>query len=424
VSTDTGPRRRQLGYFRAVRVLGFIAILAACNFQSTPAPATEVDASAEAPGSDAAALDAAPVVDAAILPDAQLCYGVGVVKVCFPALPSGTVNLPGGVNPLDTSVNASCTLVVAQQGGPPLCVIAGTTVTVSGTLVAIGTRPLVLVATDVLTVSSSGTIDVSSISGNGARRGAGGSAAECSHSDSGQNDSGGAGGGAGGSFGTVGGKGGTGDQNNSALPIGSGLGGTAGTVQIAPTVLHGGCAGGAGGAGSVDPRDTGGAGGDGGGAVYLIAGSRIAIDNNGNVFASGAGGRVTAGAGGRQEGAGGGGSGGMIGLGAPTIQVQGRVVANGGGGGGGGGNVGGTSGGNGSTMQWNQRAVAGAGDPVPPPNGPAGDGAQGTATGGTTNLDGISSDLGAGGGAGGLGLIWTYGTLNGGAMMSPAPNQH
>lgn len=407
-----------------MRVLGFIAILAACNFQSTRAPGTDVDASADGPGIDAARLDAAPVVDAVILPDAQLCYGVGVVKVCFSALPTGTVNLPGAANPLDTSVNASCTLVVAQQGGPSLCVIGGTTVTVSGTLVAIGARPLVLVATDVLTVSSSGTIDVSSVSGNGARRGAGGNATECSRSDKGQNDSGGAGGGAGGSFGAVGGTGGTGDLDSSGPPGGSGAGGNAGAAQTSPTVLHGGCVGGAGGAGTNDPRDTGGTGGDGGGAVYLIAGSRIAIEGNGNVFASGAGGRVTAGSGGFQEGAGGGGSGGMIGLDAPMIQVQGRVVANGGAGGGGGGNVGGTGGGNGSTMQWNQRAAAGVGDPVPPPNGPAGDGAQGTATGVTTNLDGRSADLGGGGGAGGLGLIWTYGTLNGGAMMSPAPNQH
>jgi hypothetical protein len=423
VSTDIGPRGRQLGYVGRVRVLGFIAILAACNFQSTRAPVTDVDASVDGPGIDAAALDATSV-DAVILPDAQLCYGVGVVKVCFQALPTGTVTLPAGANPLDTSVNTNCTQVVAQQGGPSLCVIAGMNVTVSGTLVAVGARPLVLVATDVLTVNSSGTIDVSSVGGTGARRGAGGGATECSPSAKGQNDSGGAGGGAGGSFGTVGGRGGTGDVNTSDLPIGTGQGGNAGAAQTSPTVLHGGCVGGAGGAGSVDPRDTGGAGGDGGGAVYLIAGNRIAIENNGNVFASGAGGRVTAGSAGFQQGAGGGGSGGMIGLDAPTIQVQGRVVANGGAGGGGGGNVGGTAGGNGTTMQWNQRAVAGVGDPVPPPNGPAGNGAQGTATGVTTNLDGNNSDLGGGGGAGGLGLVWTYGTLNGGAMMSPAPNQH
>jgi hypothetical protein len=132
---------------------------------------------------------------------------------------------------------------------------------------------------------------------------------------------------------------------------------------------------------------------------------------------------VTIAPGGRQEGGGGGGSGGMIVLDAPTIQVQGRVAANGGAGGGGGGNVGGTSGGDGSTVLWNQRANAGIGDPVAPPNGPAGNGAQGTTAGVAINLDGNGSDLGAGGGAGGLGLIWTYGTLNGGAQMSPAPNQ-
>ena len=49
---------------------------------------------------------------------------------------------------------------------------------------------------------------------------------------------------------------------------------------------------------------------------------------------------------------------------------------------------------------------------------------QRTTVGVTTNLDGIGSDLVAGRGAGGLGRILTYGSLVGGAMMSPAPDQH
>jgi hypothetical protein len=112
----------------------------------------------------------------------------------------------------------------------------------------------------------------------------------------------------------------------------------------------------------------------------------------------------------------------MIVFDAQSMQINGRVVANGGAGAGGGGNIGGTPGGNGSTMQWNQRAPAGIGDPAPP-NGPAGNGAEGTATGQSSNVDGTSSDLGGGGGGGGLGVVWTYGTLNGGSMMSPAPVQ-
>jgi hypothetical protein len=420
VSADIGPRGRRLGYVRGVKLLGLIATLSACSFQSTRAPGQDSDANGGGPGSDVA-VDGSP--DAVIPPDLRTCFGVGVVSVCLAVQPSGAVNLPGVNSTIDTTLSGNCVQVVAQQGGPSLCVIAGTTVTVSGSFVAIGARPLVLIATEEITVNGSATLDASSVSGSGARRGAGANPAECSRSDKGKNDSGGAGGGAGGSFGTVGGIGGTGDVDGSGPPGGAAIGGTPGAAQTETTVLRGGCIGGAGGDGNnSEARNTGGAAGDGGGAVYLIAGNRITI--NGNVFASGGGGRVTAGIAGRLEGAGGGGSGGMIVLDAPTIQVQGRVVANGGAGGGGGGNVGGTNGGDGSTLLWNQRAAAGIGDPVPPPAGPAGNGAQGTATGAITNLDGSNSDLGAGGGAGGLGLIWTYGTLNGGAMMSPAPDQH
>jgi len=418
VCAELVPRGRHLGYVQGVKVLGLTAFLAACNFQSTRAPGADVDASPSGPAVDAA-VDSVQSPDAtAPMPDAQNCFGVGVVKVCLQALPAGSINLPGVMNPIDTTASGNCDQVVAQQGGPALCVIAATNVTVIGGMIATGTRPLVVVATDSITVNGGAKIDVSSVTGTGARRGAGSNFEQCSRSDKGRNDTGGAGGGGGGSFGTVGGKGGTGDLNNSDPPGTPATGGNPGAAASSVAVLRGGCSGGAGGEGDNSP---GGAAGDGGGAVYLIAGNRITI--NGDIFASGGGGRVTGTPGGRQEGGGGGGSGGMIVLDAPTLQVQGRVAANGGAGGGGGGNVGGTVGGDGTTLLWNQRANAGVGDPVPPPNGPAGNGAQGTAANLTTNLDGNGSDLGAGGGAGGLGLIWTYGTLNGGSQMSPAPNQ-
>jgi hypothetical protein len=426
VCAELVPRGRHLGYVRGVKVLGLTAILAACNFQSTRAPGTDVDASPSGPAVDAA-VDGAQSPDAtAPMPDAQNCFGVGIVKVCLQVQPAGSINLPGPINPIDTTSSANCDQVVAQQGGPALCVIAATNVTVTNGMIATGARPLVVIATDSITVNNNAKIDVSSVTGAGSRRGAGSNFDQCSRSDKGRNDSGGAGGGGGGSFGTVGGRGGTGDLNNSDPPGTTATGGNPGAASASPTVLRGGCIGGGGGEGdNSDQNRIGGAAGDGGGAVYLIAGNRITI--NGDIFASGGGGRVTGAPGGRQEGGGGGGSGGMIVLDAPTIQVQGRVAANGGAGGGGGGNVGGTSGGDGSTLLWNQRSAAGVGDQVPQPTGPptlAGNGAQGTVTGVITNLDGNSSELGAGGGAGGLGLIWTYGTLNGGAQMSPAPNQH
>jgi hypothetical protein len=402
-----------------VKALGLIAMFAACNFQATRVDNPAVDASAADPADASAPVDASAIDTPAPPLDTQFCLGAGLVRVCFAAPPTGNLNLPLG-GALDTTASANCNLVVGQQAGPQLCVLAAANVTVAGNFVAVGARPLVLFATDTIAVTAGGAIDVSSASGIGARTGAGGNATECSRSDGGQNDSGGAGGGAGGSFGTAGGRGGTGDLNDNT-PSGHGLGGSPGNVQLTPTVLHGGCRGGSGGDGNGG-GGSGGVGGEGGGAVYLIAGTRITIDLNGSVFASGAGGRVTAGSAGQEEGAGGGGSGGMIVFDAPSMQINGRVVANGGAGGGGGGNVGGTPGGNGSTMLWNQRAPAGIGDPAPP-TGPAGNGAEGTATGQSSNVDGASSDLGGGGGGGGLGVVWTYGTLNGGSLMSPAPVQ-
>jgi len=344
------------------------------------------------------------------------CFGTDLLNICLTSLPTDPVTLASAASPLDTGIDTNCRQIVPQSGGPELCVISGPTVTVSGTFVAIGARPLVLIGTD--TVSVSGTLDVSSTIG-GPRKGAGANTGTCPTTSRGTNDSGGGGGGAGGSFGTAGGKGGTGDLNNNFPPTGTAAGGTPGAAQATPSVLHGGCAGGSGGEGDVSGgAHPGGAGGDGGGAVYLIAGHAITIP--GDIFASGAGGGVLGGSIGFEQGGGGGGAGGMIGLDAPMIGVQGHVVANGGAGGGAGGNVGGTAGADGTTLGWNVRAAKGTGDPT----GPAGDGAQGTAINATDSLDGGRSDAGGGGGAGGLGLVWIHGTLQGGTMISPAPVIH
>jgi hypothetical protein len=364
----------------------------------------------------AAGKDGAVDPDASpIMIDGRTCFGTGLLNVCLSSLPTEAVTLSGSASPLDTGVDARCRQIVPQSGGPELCVIAGTTVTVSGTFVAIGTRPLVLVATDAVNVP--GTLDVSSKL-VGSRKGAGAGTGTCTTPGAGANDAGGGGGGAGGSFGTAGGKGGTGDLNTSDLPTGAGTGGLAGTAQAAPTMLRGGCSGARGGEGDVaGGAHPGGVAGDGGGAVYLIAGKTITID--GGVFASGAGGGANSASAGSEQGGGGGGAGGMIGLDAPTVKVSGRVAANGGGGGGGGGlGGGGVPGGDGSTTAWNQRAPAG-----PAADIGAGPGAAGTALGVTTNLDGGSNDGGGGGGAGGLGLVWVYGALQGN-MISPAPVTH
>ncbi|HEU4734051.1 MAG TPA: hypothetical protein VFT22_39435 [Kofleriaceae bacterium] len=396
--------------------------LAACGFQATPLPAAPSDGSAAPGGGSDAGAGSQDAPDAMTAPpiDARVCFGQGVVQICLAAPPAQAVVLPGVMNPLDTSVSTSCTQIVRQAGGPELCVIAGTTVTVAASFAAIGARPLVLIGSDGITVS--GTLDVSSKIAGGARKGAGANDAGCATSGNGANDSGGGGGGAGGSFGTIGGSGGVGDDNENGLPGGKATGGAPGAAQPTPAVLRGGCKGGSGGDGANTPASQhGGAGGDGGGAVYLIAGNLIAI--SGDVFASGAGGSVAAGVAGFEQGAGGGGSGGMIGLDAPVIQVQGRIAANGGAGGGGGGNVGGGLGGDGATTAWDKRAPGGKGDKSGGAGSLAGDGADGTALNGTTSLNGTLGDAAGGGGAGGLGLVWTWGALQGGAMISPAPVQ-
>jgi hypothetical protein len=340
-------------------------------------------------------------------PDAQLCFGSGLVKVCLSSAPNRALSYPAGTL-LDTTGSANCTQTMAQVGGPELCIIAGTTVTIGDTLTVIGSRALVLVATDSLTVS--GALDVSSTGGG--RRGAGANQGNCANPSVGADDTGGAGGGGGAGLGTVGGTGGTGDLNDNGPPAGQGRGGVAGAAGEALTVLRGGCRGGDGGAGDMQHRSP---GGDGGGAVYLIAGNAIHI--SGDVFTSGAGGGATAGALGAEQGGGGGGAGGMIGLDAPSLEILGRVVANGGAGGGGGGIVGGSPGGDGTTTNWNAPATAGVGGG----SIPGGNGAPGTAIGATGNVDGSSNDGGAGGGAGGLGIIVVHGVISGGTKMSPAP---
>jgi len=85
--------------------------------------------------------------------DAQLCFGGGLVKVCLSSPPNRAVSYATDTL-LDTTGSANCTQTIAQADGPELCVIAGTTVTIGVTLTVIGSRALVLVATDSLTVSA------------------------------------------------------------------------------------------------------------------------------------------------------------------------------------------------------------------------------------------------------------------------------
>jgi hypothetical protein len=417
VSVISSHSRHGPGYAVRVKRLGWIALLAGCGFQGS-APAGPSD------GSSAPIVDAAVPGDTATTPppiDARVCFGNGLLKnLCLSVAPTGDRTLSSAIN---TDGPGTCTQVLAQTGSPTmapeLCVIAARTITVQGTVTVTGKRALVLIGADTVTVAASATLDASSArspqhGGPGADPGA------CTKSGNGDNSDNGSGGGAGGSLATKGGNGGPGNLNGG--PGNSAKGGTAGAAQPAPAVLLGGCPGGKGGDGQ---NNNGGAGGSGGGALYLIAGSSITI--TGDVFASGAGGDGTPNNNGFQQGGGGGGSGGMIGLEAPMIKIDGRIAANGAAGGGGGASTGGKPGSEGTTTSWNARAVAGGpgtGCGQQSQNLRIGSGAPGTAGTSTDNLDGGPGDCGGGGGGGGLGIVTTYGTVTGGTTVSPPATKH
>jgi hypothetical protein len=350
------------------------------------------------------------IEDFSLRPDAppedapQFCYGTSLVRACFDVEPSAPLMQAAAIN-----TNTACQVVQAQPDGPELCLIGATTIDVTGTAnLVTGARPLVLVATNTITIAAGAVLDASSRGTT--RTGAGANDARCAAATAGQNSvaTSGAGGAGAGGFGTIGGDGGNG-------AVAKGTGGAA----AMPMFVHGGCKGADGGdAGTVQ----GGAGGNAGGGIYLIAANAITID--GSIFASAAGGR----GGGIRAGGGGGGSGGLIGLESPMINISamGIVAANGGGGGGGGGTATAAgSGGDGSTTSYTAAASAGGGGTdgnatTPTRNG--GNGGVGAAVTAAGALGGNSTATGAGGGGGGggVGVLWVKGTLTG-TRYSPNP---
>lgn len=362
-----------------------------------------------------------PAIDASIdAPPTTGCFGnygagnAGLYSQCIEESPRTTWVPPNGE--LITETDASCDVVFNQTGGPSVCVIIAQNITLGGTLAARGARPLVLVATDTLTVLDSALISVDSRQG-AARLGAGSNDGRCALPPAGAaptTSAQGGGGGAGGSFGTVGGGGGNG--------LGGPLGGMAAPAVTALVTVRGGCRGGGGG---IYPNASTGSGASGG-AVYLIAGREIAIA--GTIDASGEAGdgtsTATIGAG---TGGGAGGSGGLIGLDAPRIVLAStaRLVANGGGGGGGSdGGVGGTSGSDGSEANLSAPApfvaFGGAGGAA---SGAGGKGAdRDTPAGKGMNASTNVGASGGGGGGGGAGIIKFFTTTveDHGAIITPA----
>lgn len=324
------------------------------------------------------------------------CYGTGLVTACFDDVPSGTQTF-GGNQTIDTDTDARC---ATTTNAVPACVIAAETITIeNGFWAASGSRPLVLVATQTISVTSVLTV------GSSRQFGFTGAGADMPGCNAGTAPTGSSGG-AGGSFGGTGGDG-----------AAVGTAGTAGAA-LTPTTLRGGCPG-QDGADAVAPLGPG-TGGHGGGAVYLIADGSITI--GGLVSASGAGGG--GGANGAAAGGGGGGSGGFIGFDTPSLTITGNALANGGGGGEGSGNQ--STGLPGQDMSTATTAAAGgAGGSSFATDGGAGsvgaqldgDDAAAQCTGGCT------TPTSGGGGGGGAGIIQLYraSAASGGGGISPPP---
>jgi len=317
------------------------------------------------------------------------CLGTGDnFTICIPRLPTTTFVVDSDLA-LDTT-GPACSFQVTPPTGIRLCVKTATSITIAAKLTVTGPDPFVLLATDALTITPTGTVDVAS------RRklppGAGANAQACNASTAGTADPEGGAGGGGGSFRTVGGNGGTGNAGAAAA-------GAAGSIALTPDFLRGGCGAGDGGNGGVVAAgiiSTGGRGGAGGGAVYLLAGGPMEI--SGTINASGAGGEQGLPG---KSGAGGGGSGGMIVLHSDSqMLVNGALIFTNGGGGGEGGDT-------------NNDGDPGD-DPLsptaPPEGGSGGNGGAGAIGGDGAFLAtdagvGASDNDGGGGGGGGTGYL-------------------
>ncbi|HEX7838221.1 MAG TPA: hypothetical protein VF469_12190, partial [Kofleriaceae bacterium] len=331
-------------------------------------------------------------------PDARVCFGAAPFTICLASAPTKPL-MVANTTTINTDDPAMCAVVTS--GGTNDCVLAATTITIDAKLRAIGSRPLVLIASD--SISTTALIDVGSHRGPPEEIGAGGDPATCGAGTLPGSANGTNGGGAGGSFTGTGGNGGNGGGG------GGGSAGTPGATVASITEIRGGCPGQLGqGNGAAK-----GAIGHGGGAVFLIAGNTINI--GGPINAAGEGG---GGGGGGDAGGGGGGSGGMIGFDAPTITVSALILANGGGGGGGGGAT--TAGSTGSDSSTLNAANGGSGSGSV--GGDGGKGSAGPATGpgaAGTNGSGGGSGGGGGGGGGGAGLIKAPATASLGTQVSP-----
>lgn len=365
-------------------------IVAGCKFDPHQTPSdglVSIDTTVVI--TDAADRDA-PIDVSMALEGIPACFGT-FVTVCIDT-PTGSPTFPAT---LDTDNSPLCEPYTSPQG-IDACVISGASISLSsGTVAAVGKRPLILVSTGNISFSGSGVLDAASHLATGAV-GAGGDSTMCPTTQTNPTTTNTkSGGGWGATFGGPGGNGGNGG--------GGGIGGVA-AGAINGTTLRGGCVATP---GAASVANTGGVAGHGGGAVMLIALSQISISGSGVIDVSGsAGGGGKKNSGGLTGGGagGGGGSGGMLVLESPNVAVSGggQLFANGAGGG-----EGASSSNDGQPgHEPTAPSVAGGGG-----NGGAGtggDGGQGSVGGQAAGSPGSSGGTptgGGGGGGGGAGII-------------------
>lgn len=315
-------------------------------------------------------------------------------STCFDPVPRPTSVLAGAFDTDATECN------VPLDGRTDVCIIAAESISIQGTLLVTGSRPLVLWSASTISMSVGTKIDIAA---HGLTPGAGSDDASCPLVDGNSNTTItpelGAGG-CGGPFGGAGGAGGAARNKTAATVIT-----TCAPVVQALDRVRGGCRGGHGGisngVGSLN-------GGLAGGAVYLMARGDITVA--GTIDARGERARPANANPSLLAGGGGGGSGGLIAFETPaTLNLDGSVLnALGGGGSSGTGSIS-----PGTAIQGNGGNPAQLSPPVAAPQ--AANTVTNNVGGAGSNLDGDpggavdnASTGGGGGGAGGVGYIKAY----------------
>src|SRR4051812_44121001 len=137
--------------------------LAGCGFHASPGKA--LDASTGDSAIDASDPDAPPSdapTDSTITPDGPptiSCYGSNFGRICLASAPTSTMTLAGTIN---TDTSAMCAATVQGTTISNACAIAADSLTITGRLVASGAKALVLVGASSITITASGSVDVSS----------------------------------------------------------------------------------------------------------------------------------------------------------------------------------------------------------------------------------------------------------------------